>query len=269
MPETATAWNTGAIWQSEGFSPDHDLQIIVDYFNIETEDEIGQLADLNQIANRVFNGAGGTITTCDPNVQPLLNRVTFNAGCAVGMSAVGVFASISTVLGKGPGQSTNGFDYQISYNMPVGPGDLSLDLTATQVTKLETGPSTLDGVSITTGDNLLGTLNFGTVASAAPEWRTNLSANYRTDRHNFRLGFNYVSAVTDERPGVQYGENGEDWASWDFTYFFDILDDLRLAASVSNIADKAPPAHQTELGYDARLASPLGRTFEVSVKKTF
>ena len=44
-PETAKTWNIGAIWQSEGFAPDHDLRIIVDYFDIETEDQIGQIAD--------------------------------------------------------------------------------------------------------------------------------------------------------------------------------------------------------------------------------
>src|SRR5678815_1791652 len=85
QPETAKAWNVGAIWQSRGILSDHHMQLVVDYFDIQTQDEIGQIADPNQIANLVFNGPGGTITTCDPNVQPLINRVTFNAGCAVGM----------------------------------------------------------------------------------------------------------------------------------------------------------------------------------------
>jgi iron complex outermembrane recepter protein len=271
-PETATSWNTGIIWQSDGFAPGHDLRIIVDYFNIETQDEIGQLAELNKIANLVFNGgtsSNGTITTCDPNVQPLLNRVTLNSTCTIGMSAVTGLASVQTVLGNGPGQSTAGIDYQVSYKMPAGPGDLSLDFTATQVTKLFTGPTTLDGVSITTGDDRLGTLNFGTLASAAPEWRAHLTANYKLDRHNFRLGYNYVSAVTDERPGIQWGENGETWQTWDFTYLFDITDGLRLSASVNNIADRDPPHAQIELGYDARLASPLGRTIELGLKKAF
>ncbi|MDP3738840.1 MAG: TonB-dependent receptor [Hyphomonadaceae bacterium] len=272
VPETATSWNVGAIWQSQGFGPDHDLRIIVDYFNIETEDEIGQLADPNQIARLVFNGgaaSNGVITTCDPAVQPLLNRVTFNSPCFVGMTAVGNFASISTVFGNGPGQTTNGIDYQITYDMPIGPGDLTLGVTATQVTELLTGPTSLDGVVISTGDDRLGTLNFATVASAAPEWRTNFSANYNMERHNFRFGANYVSAVTDERAGIQYGENGEEWLTYDFTYLFDITDTLRLTASVNNITDEDPPAAQEELGYDPRLGNPLGRTFEIGIKKTF
>jgi outer membrane receptor protein involved in Fe transport len=269
VPETATAWNAGIIFQSQGIAPDHDFRVIVDYFDIETEDEIGQLADPNQIANLIFNGAGGTITTCDPAVQPLLNRITFNAGCTVGMGAVGTFSSISTVFGNGPGQTTAGYDVQVNYDMPLWVGDLGLSVTATQVTELITGPTSLDGVTISTGDNRLGFLNFATIALAAPEWRANFAANYRMDRHNLRFGANYVSAVQDERAGVQYGEFGEDWLTYDLTYLFDITDTLRLTASVNNITDEDPPPAQEELGYDPRIANPLGRTFELGIKKTF
>jgi hypothetical protein len=269
VPETATSWNVGFIVDTQGFSPDHSFRLIVDYFDIETEDEIGQLADPNQIANLIFNGPGGTITTCDPNVQPLLNRITFNAGCTVGMGAVGTFSSISTVFGNGPGQSTNGYDIQVLYDMPVGPGDLSLNLTATNVTELLTGPTSLDGVTISTGDDRLGFLNFATIANAAPEWRANFSANYRMDQHNFRFGANFVGAVQDERAGVQYGEFGEEWLTYDFTYLFDITDSLRFTATVSNISDEDPPPAQEELGYDPRLGNPLGRTFELGIRKTF
>ena len=79
----------------------------------------------------MFNGPGRTITTCDPAVQPLLNRVTFNAGCTVGMNGIGTFSSVSTRYGNGPGQTTNGFDLQALYDLPLGPGDLSLNLNAT------------------------------------------------------------------------------------------------------------------------------------------
>ncbi len=269
VPETATSWNTGVIWQSEGFAPDHDLRIIVDYFNIETENPIGVLADVNRIVALVFNGPGNTITTCDSNVQPLLNRVSFNVPCSAGLNATGAFSAISTVRGNGPGQATAGFDYQISYEMPVGPGDLSLGLTATQVTKLFTGPTALDGVQITDGDNRLGTLNFSGTAQVAPKWRGNVFANYAIDAHNFRLGYNYVSAVTDERAGVQYGENGEAWATLDFTYLFNVTDNLRLTFSANNILDRDPPKAQTEMGYDPLLGNSLGRTLEFAVKQTF
>jgi outer membrane receptor protein involved in Fe transport len=124
-------------------------------------------------------------------------------------------------------------------------------------------------VVVTTGDDRLGTLNFATFALAAPEWRANFSANYHMDRHNIRVGVNYVSAVTDERAGVQYGENGEDWVTLDATYRFEMTEDLALSATLANILDKDPPRAQEELGYDPFMGNPLGRTLEVSIKKAF
>jgi outer membrane receptor protein involved in Fe transport len=281
-PETAKAWNIGAIWDSRGFLADHHFQLILDYFNIKTQDEIGTIAGQNQIANLIFNGpavpanvaaglpaAPGSITNCDATAMPLLNRGTFNQPCFVGMGSVGSFSSISTLVGNGPGQSTDGLDIQATYVMGAGPGDLTLGLVATDVFKLDTGPTSLDGVVVSTGDHRLGTLNFATVASAAPKWRANFSANYALDRHNFRLGVNYVSRVKDERPGIQYGENGETWITTDFTYRFQWRKDLAFTGTVQNLFDKDPPKANEELGYDPRLGNPLGRTFELAVKKTF
>lgn len=268
-PETAKSWNAGILWQSPGFASGHELSVILDYFDIRTEDQIGQIADPNQIASLVFNGPGGTITTCDPPVQPLLNRVTFNAGCTVGMNGIGTFSSVSTRYGNGPGQTTNGFDLQALYDLPLGPGTLSLNLNATLVTTLETGPTQLDGVVVSVGDDRLGKLNFASFAQAAPKWRANFSANYQLDRQNFRLGVNFISAVSDERPGIQYGERGEKWLTADFTYRYAFDAGLALTAAVGNMFDRDPPPAQEEFGFDPFMANALGRTFEVGVKKSF
>jgi outer membrane receptor protein involved in Fe transport len=268
-PETAKTSNLGLIWQSAGLRDDHEFSFILDYFDIQTENQIGQIADPNQIASLVFNGAGGTITTCDPNAQPLLNRITFNAGCAVGMSGVGSFAMVTTLFGNGPGQTTNGFDLQTRYTMPMGRGTFTAGLTATKITELKTGPTQLDGVTVSTGDDRLGFLNFATFGQSAPEWRANLSLNYNQDRHNLRIGVNYVSAVEDERAGVQYGEFGEEWVTADATYRFELDDSLAFTATVANIFDRDPPPAQEEFGYDPWTANPLGRTFEVGIKKAF
>ncbi len=268
-PETAKTANLGAIWQSRGFADDHSFRLIVDYFDIRTKDQIAQVADPNQIASLVFNGAGGTITTCDLAKQPLLARISFNAGCAVGMSGVGSFSAVSTRYGNGPGQTTKGFDIQSRYGLPLGPGDLDVSLTATRVTELRTGPTTLDGVVISTGDDRLGTLNFATFAQAAPKWRANLGVNYQLAGQNFRLGVNYVSAVQDERAGVQYGEDGETWVTADFTYRIELNGGMALTATVANLFDRDPPPAQEEFGYDPWTGNPLGRTIEVGVKKAF
>jgi outer membrane receptor protein involved in Fe transport len=268
-PETAKSWNAGVIWQSQGFTRGSDFQFIVDYFDIQTEDELGQLASPDDIARAVFNGGSatnGTVTTCDPAVQPLLKRVTFNGGCVVGLQAVGGFSTIQTVYGNGPGQHTNGIDIQTHYTFPIGPGDFTASATATHVMKLFNSPSMLDGVPIpdsagsTTGTDRLGFLNYATVASAAPEWRANFSANYRLENQNFRLGVNYVSAVTDQRPGIVYGKDGEDWITADFTYLFDNLATIRdwaaRSAARSKSASRRPSRANFDLEYGNRRLRP-------------
>ncbi|WP_218000344.1 TonB-dependent receptor domain-containing protein [Sphingomonas soli] len=268
-PETATTANVGAVWDSGGFGAGHRFHLSVDYFDIRTKDEVGQLADPNQIANLVFNGAGGTITTCNASTQPLLNRITFNAGCAVGMSAVGSFSAITTVVGNGPGQTTNGFDVQAAYTLPLGGGELGIHAAATILTALRTGPTSLDGVVISTGDNRLGTLNFATFANAAPKVRANGNLNYNIGGHNIRATMNYISAVTDERAGIQYGEKGRDWVTFDLAYRFALSDNLALTAGVTNLLDRDPPRAQEEYGFDPWMANGLGRVVQLGIKAGF
>jgi hypothetical protein len=287
VPETAISWNAGAIWQSQGLTADSDFRIIVDYFDIQTEDELGQLADVNDIANAVFSGAvapnGFNYADCG---HALVDRVTFNGGsCVAGTTTADDFASIRTDFGNGPGQHTAGIDFTTDYSFPFFAGDLRLGATATKVEIYEIGATTLDGVLIEPARDQLGLLNFATIAVARPEWRANFNANYNTGAHNFRAVLNYVSAVEDARgpltpsgfiPGTfdpygptDYGVDGENYVTGDFHYQFETPWDATISASVVNVTDEDPPAAREEFGYDPLLGSPLGRTIEFGIRKTF
>jgi outer membrane receptor protein involved in Fe transport len=287
--ETATVWSSGIIWQSRGFTEDSYFRFITDYFDIETEDELRLLATANDIASAVF--AGG-VSNC---AHPLAHRVTFNGGaCVNGSPANGAFAAITTDFGNGPSQHTAGFDIQASYGFPAFNGELDLGVTATRITKLEDTPAILDGFQLDDGDDRLGDLNFAVVGFAASKWRANFHANYAQGIHNVRLVANYVSGVDDERfinddgsldlarltpagfhPGTttpfgpsDFGVKGDDWLSFDLHYNVELPWTTTMALSVVNIADEDPPESRQELGYDPRIGNPLGRTFEISFRKT-
>jgi len=278
QPETATAWNAGFIIQMDGFGEGHDFQFIVDYFDIETEDEIDELASHNQIlaaATLATTNAGGfNLMNC---ASPFISRISFSdtptapgGTCVQGQTSSDDFSVVRSLYGNAFGQTTNGVDIQARYSLPFGPGDLNFDVTATRVLEQTTSARTLDGIVVAPEDDRLGNLNFSTVGVPVPEWRVNAFTSYRMDQHTARFQVNYISAVTDERTGVQYGENGEDWITADLFYLFDVTDDLRLSASVVNIFDRDPPPAQVELGYDPRAGgNALGRTFEIGIKKTF
>jgi len=284
----ATAWNIGTIWQSQGFAPDHDFSLILDFFNIETEGEIGQLVSHNDLANFIFAATG--VADCS---NPLIGRVTFNpnpvtapgGACVQGATTFSDFNTIVTDVGNGAGQLTSGVDFSLTYNVPVGAADVTFSTTGTRVLELETEDEILDGVVVNAGRDRLGQLNFSSVGFAAPEWRINAFVNYNRDKHNLRLTGRYVSALTDERgpvtpdgvmPGtltpfgeITKGVKIDSSLRFDLSYVFELTENLRLSATVENIADEDPPYVRNELGYDPRLADPLGRTFEIGVKATF
>lgn len=301
-PEEATVWGLGAIWQSRGFTDDSSFRLIVDYFDIETEKELGFLATANEIADAVFSisPTGGAVPTNGTALadcsHPLIGRVTFNGGaCQQGVSTAADFAEIRRDYGNGPGQITKGFDIQANYSMPVYRGDLTLGLTATKINEFKSTATVLDGYQLNSGTDRLGKLNFATVANASSEWRGNLTVNYSQGIHNIRLMTNYVKGVIDERfftadgsfagpaavtpggrrPGslelygpTMYGVKGEDWISLDLHYTVD-LPWATVTASIANLEDREPPASRQEMGYDPRIGNPLGRTFELGLRKTF
>ena len=281
-PATATSWNAGVIWQSEGFAADHDLSIIIDYFNIETGNEFRSLATTNQILNAVYSTTDAfnacnhplagrvryqdTPTTPGGVCNPLSPPTTTPAATATLTTSL---AGVSTVFGNGPGVLTDGIDYQINYSMPIGPGDFSIGATATQVLNLRDTAALLDGFTVEGASNRLGELNLLGAARAAPEWSVNAFTTYRFDEHVFRLQADWRSKVVDDRPGNQFGENGEDPVYIDLIYLFNVTENLRFTAAVENIFDRDPAKYEIEYGYDARLGSALGRTIEVSLKADF
>ncbi|MBD3648693.1 MAG: TonB-dependent receptor [Pseudomonadales bacterium] len=170
-PETATVWSTGLIWQSEGFTTGSNFRFIVDYWDIETEDELGLLAEANDVANAVFSispdGPGTPVPTDGTALarcsHPLVDRVTFNGSCVQGTTTATDFASIRRDYGNGPGQLTTGYDFNISYEFPAFDGHLRFGLTATKVEKFDFTPTTLDGYQLDAGEDRLGQLNFAAI----------------------------------------------------------------------------------------------------------
>ena len=296
-PETATVWSVGGIWQSRGFTDGSDVQVLVDYWDIETKDELGLLATANDVANAVFslpNSGGYNLADCS---SPFIGRVTFNGSCVQGVTTADDFSNITTDYGNGPGQRLKGVDLSVTYTIPAFSGELSFGLKATNTQKFEYTPTILDGVVLKPAEDRLGYLNFATIAQAAPRWRANFSVNYSTGPQNVRLVINYVSPVRDDRyvgtdgqildttfhaltpegtaPGTSgpfapsfYGLYGKPWFSADLHYNIDTQFGT-ISASINNITDEDPPPAREELGYDPRMGNPLGRVLQVGIRKEF
>lgn len=302
VPETATVWSVGGIWQSAGFTDGSDIQVLLDYWDIETEDELGLLASANDIADAVFHinpdGSddppptnGSALADCS---HPMAARVTFNGDCVQGVTTANDFSNISTEYGNGPGQTTTGIDFKIDYRFPAFGGDLRFGVQATKVREFKFTETVLDGFVLVPPEDRLGYLNFATIAFAAPEWRANFNANFTYGTQNHRLVVNYISGVDDDRylkadgtvneaalvpEGVQpgttdpfgpsyYGVFGDSWVSVDYHFNMEFSFGI-VSASIVNILDEDPPEAREELGYDPRMGSPLKRQFEIGFRREF
>src|SRR5262249_39893510 len=158
-------------WQSRGFTDDSDFRVLLDYFDIRTEDQIGQLATTTTLANWIFGAAStnnGTATVLNCNDPITANYVLWQASTTTNNNATGVTgvtkASDINVLklefGNGPGQPTAGLDLTMDYNFRLGPADVSLGTTITNVEVFTFDVTKLAGVALDTGDKRLGQLNF-------------------------------------------------------------------------------------------------------------
>lgn len=283
-PEEAETANIGIIWQSQGFQPDHHLTVILDYFDIHTMGEIGELATPDQIATAVF-------TSSDICNHPLIGRVQLNdtatspGGQCTANTVAGDMNLVVTDIGNGSDQITKGFDFQVDYEFPLGGADVSLGLAGTRVTELTTSARMLDGFEVAPEDDRLGDLNFSSIANAGPEWRINGHLNYNRGAHNLRLTGRYVSGLTDERGGIDpngYYPGGTDtidfidnavdidsYLTFDATYVYDLNENFRITGTMANIFNEDPPFTRMEFGYDPRIADALGRTIEVGFKYTY
>lgn len=290
-PEEATSMNLGAIYQGQGFAPDHNLFISLDYFDIEVEGEIDELASHNQIANAVFSAAGNTMDCNSPWADRISLNVSANTNdngtCEAGATTGDDLVSVRTDFGNGSDRTTAGFDFKLNYDLPIDAADLTFGLSATRVTKLEVSATMLDGLEVEPAQDLLGGLNFSSVGFASPKWRANAFVNYNRDKHNARLTARYTSGLNDDRfdngpltpggfqPGTSTPFDGIDYGKVDSSLFFDgtyiyrINDNFTFSGSINNILDEDPPFVYTEFGYDPRIANPLKRTIELGVKATF
>ncbi len=289
-PEKAKSWNLGLIWQSEGFGSGHDFSFTLDYFDIQTEGEIGQLATNDQIASAVFDA---TTLLADCN-SPFIDRILLNpdpvrapGGVCTNLTHIDDLNNVITDIGNGSDQLTSGFDFQANYSFPISEAMMTVGATGTYLTKLETSARMLDGVEVAPADDRLGFVNFSSIAFSAPELRANVFANFNRDRHNLRLTARYVSGLTDERgdwqpvygallPGtstpITSNSNGtkvDASLRFDTTYLYDLNDNWTLTGTVRNILDEDPPFVRTEFGYDPRTADPLGRVIQVGLRAKF
>ncbi|MBI1339145.1 TonB-dependent receptor plug domain-containing protein [bacterium] len=277
QPETAEVGNFGLIFNfDQGLPLDGAFRLSLDYFDFTIKDEIKTVSH-NQILNTVF--ADGQPRTAAGRINcsaPLIGRITFlngigAAGCTQGVTVGDDVTSVASVFGNGPGAKTSGVDIDASYRFGALGGDLAFGLNATNVLAYEIQAFLLNGVQLTPAVDGLGFANYSRDGDVSSEWRGNTYVNYNSGNHNLRYVLRYIQGVTDDRFIGTANERIDDFTTHNLYYQYTLPwdEDFTLSLSIDNVTDEDPPFTVQQYSYDPFIGNPLGRTFEVGVRKRF
>ncbi|WP_028110310.1 TonB-dependent receptor domain-containing protein [Ferrimonas futtsuensis] len=237
--ETSKSKTVGVVW-----SPDYveNLSITLDYYDIEIEDAIVYVQPQNVVDNCVDATGGPDAGYCsqvdrDPNTFDItlvrsgyLNAAAYN---------------------------TRGFEFQASYSMEVGPGELDLSLVGNKLLELEKfefqdRPDEVNNEKGEVGD---------------PELQFRFTANYEWDD----LTVNWSTRFVDRSVTYDVSPNGgspEDldpshvptMITHDLGGSYHVNEFVSVRGGIRNLFDKLPPGYTTNPIYDL-----VGRRFYLGV----
>jgi outer membrane receptor protein involved in Fe transport len=258
--ETAKTYSVGMVW-----SPNFDnpwlagLSVSVDYFNIELEDVIATV-DANVQIQQCYNFNGTSNPTYSPTnfFCQLFSRDTLSGNIQNGQSTNQNLAAAVT----------SGVDFQIDWNMDLGPGTIDVSFIGTKLEEFAT-QALVGGQFI----NFEGTISAaGTLGDAVgvskPEWKWLMAANYTWGPARFGVRWQHIDEMTnfanpaDVVPAIGY---------LDLLASYNFGDNLTLRFNVNNVTDEQPPFYTPSRGSntDPSTYDLVGRRYTIGITSRF
>lgn len=280
-PEESTSYSYGVVFQPQ-FVPDSfgDLIFTVDAWHIEQENIIGLVNDSDALAyDYVLRLQGQS----NPNViraDPTAEQISDFAG--TGLDPVGDVVNVMAVFTNLSPLEVEGIDYGLIWNVPIGPGDFSMNFNATNLRKYYQSPTAeaqavLDAqaagdispvVRVNAGGNLI-------EDGGRPKWKYSASFAYALNQWKFGAFTQYTGKVYQDSAVTADGDPWpvDDQMTWNFhgQYTFESeswSNDTTVRVGVRNAFDKDPPFAQGN-GYLSSLYQPIPRYWYVNIKKSF
>lgn len=272
-PETADSYSAGVMFNSGG------LRASLDYYKFKLEDVLGTEV-LETVVNSVFpNGAGGANNCATVDAAYLASHFVFSGPCsAANLTQVNLMAINQGVI------DTDGFDLLVDYDLPFEYREAQFRVggSLSYINSYE-----VNGVSAAGKANAFGT----GIAVPLPRTKSELYAEASRGEQNLRLTMRYISDYLDDRTApftlaaattqvtpapvgnpadlIERGKIVDDQVQFDLAYRMALPKDVTVSVQVQNIFDEDPPFARTELSYDPMTGNPLGRTFQINLRKRF
>lgn len=274
-PETATTYNIGFVTELGGFTGS------VDYYRFDFEDEL-----TNETAALVFAQASklATAATCNaPSLAVLKARFDYAAG-TVNCATTGIILTRVNQV-NGPDTKTSGIDIRAQYEWDMeklfsfSDVEAAVGVEATYLLEYKRGAFTLLGDSnivLQPAVDRAGTHDLLSAFFSYPKIRATGFASLSGETWSVRWQTLYHEGTTpssalvtyDGTTAVPVGKSKDFWQH-DVVFRIETKWDTAVTLSIQNILDDDPPFKNSQYNYDYTSASPLGRVFEIGVKKQF
>jgi len=252
QPETADTYTIGAVFQPDWF-PVGDLRATVDYYHISIENVIATVGAQTIIAN--CYGTNDPPTVPDPASCALIVRDP-NNGFNI--------ASVNTSVSNQASLLTSGWDIQVEWSLPLGPGQLSVNELFSILDSFQFNETEFAG---------------GTGAGpggALPDYKSVFSLTYTLGDWTLFGRWTYTPEMFSNGTCAAYFscEDAPAASYVDLSARWNVTDNFTVTGVVSNIFDDYPP--QTAEGVlggqantDPQTYRVLGRAFSVSGRLRF
>ncbi len=276
QPETANTWTIGAVLQPT-FAP--GLAITVDYYNITVNDAVSAPLPGDAIAACFANITAASAT--DPNCTIIGRNPVTGALDGDPSNTRGLFLASSN-LGR---IKTDGLDVNVTYSNDLGFAKLGItgNFNYTFNSTFNANVNTVGGV----GDReCVGfySVNCSFTGSIQPKWQSSLRTTLGFDAFDVSVLWRHIDGVVQEPldvadQGPFFGTFGTipSYDYFDLTGRVNVLENITLVMTVSNLFDKTPPVVGSTAGstsfnsgntypstYDA-----LGRRYNIQVNVKF
>jgi hypothetical protein len=256
------------------------LTLTADVWSIEQKNPIGLLNDSVALSYdyllRLQGSSNPNVIRLDPTPQQIADFA------GTGLEPVGDVLNVVAKFTNLSPLKVEGIDYGAYWDVPVGPGELSVNVNATYLDTYYQSPTSEaaallagldDGsvnpyVTVTGGGSLI-------QEGGRPEWKYSLTMSYDWDNWKVGAFSQYTSQVYDT--SVSSSAYGlwpiEDHMTWNFYGQYTMesdswTDGTSVRVGVRNAFNEDPPLADT-YGYLSSLYQPLPRYWYVNVKKSF
>ena len=277
-PEKALTYSVGMIVKEGNFTG------TIDYWSFKVEDVLTS-EPLQSVVSAAFPTAATVANCADPFIS---SHFTFAGAVCSGTNISTV--KISQI--NGPETRTSGIDIMADYRFDdVLGGEVRVGASLSYILKFDVDALVVNGVTFSPALDAVGYANFGnTFAYPMPQIKSEVYAEFSKDAHNLRWTIRYTDEYTDQRTTnyivapsntqvtptptgpttlTTAGKVIEAQVQSDVAYRVMLPWETTLTLSVQNVFDQDPPFARTELSYDTINASPLGRTFQIGLRKRF